>query len=601
MPDHAVLAFGIWNKFMTRHQGLKNRFLHLVRAQRGASLPMIAAGIIPMIGALGGAVDLANVYMVRSQLRDSVDSAALTGGRLYNADDRDTQVNNYITANLSALRTGNTLESVTIAQGPAGSGATLTVTAKVKVKTFLMRVFGIETVETQASATVERRSNALELVLALDNTLSMDQLDADGNVRINSLKSASRDFVGILYGGADTNPNLQISVLPYTAYVNIGKMLQDEQATTGKTYINPIPGYVYNPADPLGWKGCVDEPDTDNTITSATDAADNSKWTTAYDTQEYIPGSAGKPLFTPTRVPSWRDEWMATPNNGVSCPGPQTYYRDGEKFTTKPDPMCVPKPPTVVGPPTPANGGHQYAVPAGWTSDVWRRTTVGPNDWKLPNSTWPAAVTYPGSGYGPNTYCPSATLPLKQYTKTELDTYLANEMKVAGGGYAEGTMTNSAMAWAYRILTPALPFAAPVKTSAREKVIVLMTDGFLAKTSNVDVRSGYGYPEQEKLLQNSAALALSASNGNPTAQADYDSKARSAMQGRMSRLCVMAKREGIKVYTITFMVPASDPRSQIYKDCATDPSMYYSPDTADTLNAAFTAIGTELSSIRLTK
>jgi hypothetical protein len=525
----------------------------------------------------------------------------LTGGRLYNASDRDAQVNNYLTANLSALRTGNTLESVVITPGSAGSGTTLTVTARVKVKTFLMRVFGVETVDTEASATVERRSNALELVLALDNTLSMDQLDADGNVRIDALKSASRDFVGILYGGAETNPNLQISVLPYTAYVNIGKMLQDEQAATGKTYLDPIAGYTYNPADPLGWKGCVDEPATDTSIVSGTDPSDDSLWLTAYDTQEFMPGVAGKPLFTPTRVASWRDEWLETSAGGVSCPGPYTYYRDGEKFSVPADPGCTPKAATPHAMPIPRNGGHQYAVPAGWTSDMWRRTSGGSDSWVMPASGWPAATTYPGAGYGPNSYCPSATLPLKQYTKTELDTYLSTEMRVNGGGFAEGTLSNSAMAWAYRILTPALPFAAPVKTSTREKVIVLMTDGFLAKSYDLNIRTGYGYPEQEKLIAPSASLAMSAHNGDPTARDDYEMKTRGAMQARLGRLCVMAKRQGIKVYTITFMVPATDPKSQIYKDCATDPSMYYSPDTAATLNAAFTDIGTDLSSIRLTK
>jgi Flp pilus assembly protein TadG len=187
-----------------------------LKSERGASMPMIAAAMIPIVGALGGAVDLANLYMVRSQLRDAVDSAALTGGRLYYASDRDAQVNSYLTSNLPTLATGNTLKSLTVTQAAAGAGTMLTVSAEVDVKTFLMSILGIETLTTKASATVERRSNGIELVLALDNTTSMDQTDGGPVTRIEALKTASRDFIGVLYGGNTDNPNLKISIMPYT-------------------------------------------------------------------------------------------------------------------------------------------------------------------------------------------------------------------------------------------------------------------------------------------------------------------------------------------------------------------------------------------------
>ncbi len=572
----------------------RNKVLGLWRTERGASLPMIAAGLIPMIGALGGAVDLANVYMVRSQLRDAVDSAALTGGRLYYASDRDTQITSYLNANLPALRTGNTLKSMTITPGAAGAGTTLTVTAEVQVKTFLMRIFGLDEIATKATATVERRSNGLELVLALDNTLSMARSDGGPTTRIEALKTATREFVGVLYGGTTFNPNINISIMPYTSYVNVGKMLIDEQASTGRVYLQSIPGYNYNPAAGTGWKGCVDEPDTDKNIDLSTDPADDSKWNNAYDTREFLPGVSGAPLFKPTLVPSFGTKYTVTSTGGTTCAGSPagSYWSDGEKIdfpASPPDPSCVPTPAAPLAVPYDAFYGHAYQTPPGYeTSTTWVRKSGGYSG--TPDSTWPVAGTYPGSSASPNTYCPSETLKLQAHTKTALDSYINNDLRAYDMGWGvEGTMSNSAMAWAYRMLTPALPFAAPVKTASRDKVIVMMTDGILSQSRDGNVRSGYGYIEEKRLT-------------NSDTSTDPDRiAAEEALEARMKRLCVLAKRQGIVVYTVTFKIAATDPKAQLYKDCASDPSKYFSPADAATLKSAFTEIASDLASIRIVK
>jgi Flp pilus assembly protein TadG len=562
-----------------------------LKSERGASMPMIAAAMIPIVGALGGAVDLANLYMVRSQLRDAVDSAALTGGRLYYATDRDTQVNNYLTSNLPALTTGNTLKSLTITPAAAGAGTTLTVNAEVDVKTFLMSILGIDTITTKASATVERRSNGIELVLALDNTVSMDRTDGGTVTRIEALKSATRDFIGVLYGGTTDNPNLNISIMPYTGYVNVGKLLIDEQAATGRTYLETIPGYSYNPADGLGWKGCVDEPDTDKNIDISTDPADDGRWNNAYDTKEFLPGVSGAPLFRPTLVPSFGNEYMVTHTGGTSCSGPGTYWRDGEEISySGSGPSCVATPSTPLPTPYSAVDGHAYQPPAGYeTSSDWVRKNGYYTG--TPNSSWPVATTYPaGGGNSPNTYCPAATLALKPHNKAVLDNYINTELKAFNMGWGvEGTFSHTAMAWAYRMLTPALPFAAPAKTTSRDKVIVMMTDGILSQSRNESVRSGYGYTEEKRLIN---------SDGDTAADRIASEQ---ALEARMKRLCVMAKREGIIVYTVTFKVPSTDPKAQLYKDCASDPSKYFSPDDASSLKTAFTEIASDLSSIRIVK
>lgn len=558
--------------------------------ERGASLPMIAAAIIPMIGAMGGAVDLANVYMVRSQLRDAVDSAALTGGRLYYASDRDAQVTSYFNANLPALTTGNTLKSMTITPGGAGAGTTLTVTAEVNVKTFLMRVLGLDTITTSASATVERRSNGIEVVMALDNTVSMSRAVAGGTTRIQALKDASKDFVATLYGGNTTNPNLKMSIMPYTAYVNVGKILQDEETATGRTYLESIPGYALSDTDPLGWAGCVDEPPTDNTITDTTDPENDALWAAAFDTQEYLPGLAGKPLFKPSLTPPWGGSYTETWGGGVSCYSSFDYYSDGEKFTVPgSDASCVPVPAGPLATPYTVDWGFRYAPNPTWPSTFLRDLSANPGS-QPPDASWPAAGLYPASDKSPNLYCPAPTMPLAAHPKAEIDTYLDTRMQAFMGNWSEGTMSNSAMAWAYRMLTPALPLAGAVKTPSTEKVIVMMTDGYLSQPSDGNVRTGYGYPAEKQLFVPAGEDA-----------AQWAEKAHKVLGARLARECVLAKRAGIKIYTVTFTVPSTDWKAQVYKDCASDPKNYFSPTNAAALKDAFNKIAADLTSIRLTK
>jgi hypothetical protein len=64
--------------------------------RKGATLPMMAAGMMLVIAAVGSAVDLGRIYLVRSQMQAGVDAAALAGARSFGLEDeRNNQVNSY--------------------------------------------------------------------------------------------------------------------------------------------------------------------------------------------------------------------------------------------------------------------------------------------------------------------------------------------------------------------------------------------------------------------------------------------------------------------------------------------------------------------------
>jgi Flp pilus assembly protein TadG len=584
----------------------KNKFKYnFFQSVRGAAAPLIVASIIPMIGAMGGAVDLANIYLVRSQMRDATDNAALAGGRLFRSEDRDAHVTNFFNSNLPILANGNTLHSFNIDTSSVGKREIITVKAEVDVKLVIMKFFGFNTYRIKTESTVERGATGMELVLALDNTYSMTQTDVGGGTRMDALKVASKQLINTLYGGNDTNPNLWIGIIPYTSMVNVGKILKDEETARSVSYIDNLPGYDYDPTTGTGWKGCIDESPTINTIDASSDPNKDSDWIGALDTKELAPGQLGQPLFRPFLAVS-NQIVENVYDKGVVCKGglafapdvlvkgiegEAEYYKAGDPIPLPPTVPCVDSPadPTkIVGTTVPF--GNRYVVPSVWPTGLYSAPW-----WKVVPASGPSARVYPSDsdpsdGGSPNLYCPQESIELKVHTKTSMIDYLD---KMRAYNYSEGTMSNVALGWAYRMLTPAAPLVAPARNVARPKIIILMTDGFLWQDFYVDRRSAYGYPPENKLLPIPPSGAVDTLAWR---QARYD-----ALAVRLERWCVNARSEGIRVYTVAFTLSATDPRSSIYRNCATEPGMYFSPSNAADLDASFNEIANSLTSLRLVK
>jgi Flp pilus assembly protein TadG len=575
----------------------------IFKSARGAAAPLIVVSIIPMIAAMGGAIDLANIYMVRSQMRDAVDNAALAGGRLFRSDDRDAQVANFFNSNLPLLANGNILQSLNITSSKIGATDRIKVAAEVDVKLLIMKFFGFNTFRVRTEATVERGATGMELVLALDNTDSMNEDDPDGGSRIDALRTASIQLINTLYGGNETNPNLWIGVVPYTSMVNVGKILKEEETSRGVQYVDNLPGYNYDPTLPTGWKGCIDEAPTVNTINAASDPNKTSDWAGALDTKELAPGQLGHPLFRPffaesleyrnpiydTGVVCYPDRTVNTGTYEPGVEGEVGKYIPGADVFVPADPACVPRaatPGLVVG--YSAVQGNRYVTPGVYPTGPYRAAW-----WQTVPSTGPSALVYPSgtnpiTAGTPNLYCPQEAINLKQRTKTEVTTYLS---KMEAYDFSAGTMSNIALGWAYRMLTPAAPLVGPAKTSARPKIIILMTDGFLWQDSAADLRSAYGYIEEGKIVP----LSLTTGSDTPVwRQARYD-----ALEARLKRWCTNARSEGMRVYTVAFTLAATDPRSELYRRCASEPGMYFNPQNASDLANAFDQIANSLTNLRL--
>lgn len=189
---------------------------------------------------------------------------------------------------------------------------------------------------------------------------------------------------------------------------------------------------------------------------------------------------------------------------------------------------------------------------------------------------------------GPNAACPEPIVPLTN-SRAELDGAISNLRSVGASG------TNSAfgMTWGWRVLSPGAPFTEglPYSPENTRKIIILMTDGVNDVTEqrngyNRADYGAYGYLQQRRLGRT-----------RPQAQNELDSKLR--------EVCNEVARTGVEitVYTVMFDPQGGLPSSlaNIYRDCATEPEMFFQASNSSDLVTAFNDIAADIRRLRLTR
>lgn len=213
----------------------------------GNTAMIFALSAMPLILAVGAAVDYSRATQAKAALQAAVDSAAL-GTSADSAlvaqimlgkgqAELKQRVENYLKAN-DALDVINSLDSITAEYDKKKQS--IIVSVKGTLKTSLMTLAGVQNMDIGTTAEVGIGSNALEVALVLDNTGSM------GGQKLADLKGAARDLVGVLFENNNSFAKLAIGVVPFSEYVNIG-------VTT------PTHGWLDNAVYPAGsvWEGCV--------------------------------------------------------------------------------------------------------------------------------------------------------------------------------------------------------------------------------------------------------------------------------------------------------------------------------------------------------
>lgn len=225
--------------FLSLGDFLKSSTTRLVQDRAGGVAIIMGLLLIPLVGAVGLAVDSARAYSVKMRLQEAIDAAALVGGRNYTDSDRDQQIESYFLANWKA-NFQSTGVPPTLANGRLiittnEENREVKVSAKVTMPTMIIQVLpgAPNSVNIENEGAAVKGDTKLEVAIALDNTTSM-VLRTDGTVpandserRLEGMKDAAKNFVNLLYTDDKGNvvekvDNMWVSLVPFTSMVNVG-------------------------------------------------------------------------------------------------------------------------------------------------------------------------------------------------------------------------------------------------------------------------------------------------------------------------------------------------------------------------------------------
>jgi Flp pilus assembly protein TadG len=219
--------------------------------KRGSVAIMTGLLAIPLVAMTGAAIDLGRVWLVKSRLQMSLDAAVLVVARDLATGGTSADGLNLFWSNFGRTTTVNRVgymgtaatDPVVTNPAPGGLAGSVQLTSSAIVTPVLLGVIGIGPVTVNAASTGQTSAFGLEVALVLDVTGSMA-----GNNAIGALRTAANNFLNILYGGADTQPHLWVSVVPFAATINIGS--QHTSWLKSGTYDSTK--YA-----PRTWMGCV--------------------------------------------------------------------------------------------------------------------------------------------------------------------------------------------------------------------------------------------------------------------------------------------------------------------------------------------------------
>ena len=184
----------------------------------------IVAGftLMPMLLALGAAVDFERAVNMKVSLQSSIDASALFAASLSDTTAAGLTDNSksFFTANFNSSG-GQGTPTYTVTPGTD----TVTVVSSVDVPNSFMKLVGYPKLTVSAKSVVKKDKQGinLEVALVLDNTGSMGWINAQtGNTAIVDLKAAATKFVNDVMPTTQDSFYTKIAAIPYNVGVNLG-------------------------------------------------------------------------------------------------------------------------------------------------------------------------------------------------------------------------------------------------------------------------------------------------------------------------------------------------------------------------------------------
>jgi len=177
---------------------------------------MLGIALIPLLGAVGAAVDYSQASATRTAFQNALDSTALMLSKTA-ALQTSSELQAAATNDFNALFTGSNAKNVTVtANYSTTSGSQLVLSGSATVDTNFLSILGIDTIHIAASTTSTWGNTRLRVALVLDNTGSMAS-----SGKMTALKTASQNLLTQLKSAAVTAADVYVSVIPFGKDVNV--------------------------------------------------------------------------------------------------------------------------------------------------------------------------------------------------------------------------------------------------------------------------------------------------------------------------------------------------------------------------------------------
>jgi Flp pilus assembly protein TadG len=188
-------------------------FRRFSQAPEGNVAIAFALSLLPLIGLAGAALDYSRSSSVKAELQAATDLTALALAREPTRTTPD--MSDKARKTFDAAFRAEPGVAVTTFSATRNTNA-IEVKAKAAVPTTIMQSFGFQRTEVSAVSRSQRGSKKIEVVMALDNTGSMNQSN-----KMTELKRAANSLIDILEDSVTDPEQVKVGIVPFATSVRL--------------------------------------------------------------------------------------------------------------------------------------------------------------------------------------------------------------------------------------------------------------------------------------------------------------------------------------------------------------------------------------------
>ena len=202
-----------------------------MRCKRGNIAMIFGVALVPIMIGAGAGLDFARAMMVRQQMAEALDAAALAVGSTPGLDATKAQemATKYFNANytVNAGQYGH----VTIGSPVYDAKGSVSLTATNNMPTVLMKLINVNDIALSTTSTVVWGQTKLWVALVLDNSGSMcEPVNSAGpckdttvaTTKIFQLKEATKTMINSLQAVSTTPGDVRVAIVPFNRDVDVG-------------------------------------------------------------------------------------------------------------------------------------------------------------------------------------------------------------------------------------------------------------------------------------------------------------------------------------------------------------------------------------------